>query len=405
MTNSNLFSGKTVLLGVTGGIAAYKAAELTSRLIKLGAQVQVVMTQAATKFITPLTLERLSGRKVVTEMFQPLFTPSVEHISFADEADICIIAPASANMIGKIASGIADDMLSTTVMALRCPCFIVPSMNVHMLENPIVQRNIGIIQAAGWQTMEAAVGHLACGYEGKGRMPEPQEIIDFVQDCMSAVQDYAGKRMLVTAGPTRAYLDPVRYITNKSSGKMGYAIAAQAAKRGAQVTLISGPVSLSTPDGVHRVDVETNDEMLAVLMHKIEETDIVIKCAAVLDFKPEHYSDQKIKKTGEDISFSFAPATDILKTLGETKKPGQLLIGFAAETENFMDNASDKLKKKNLDAIVLNDVSRSDAGFGVDNNCVKIIMKDGSIVETDLRPKTEIADIILDQIMKLAPQK
>ena len=401
MEKSNFFAGKNVLLGVTGGIAAYKAADLTSKLVKLGACVQVVMTESAQKFITPLTLERLSGRKVVTEMFQPLFTSSVEHISFADQADICLIAPATANIVGKIAAGISDDMLSTTVMAVRCPRFIVPSMNTHMLENPIVQRNIEILQNNNWHVMESVSGHLACGYDGKGKMPEPQDIIAFVQHTLQSQQDYAGKRILVTAGPTRAYLDPVRYITNKSSGKMGYAIARQAAKRGADVILVSGPVSLAAPQGVKMVNVETNDEMLDAVMQNIDATDIVIKCAAVLDFQPLQYSEQKIKKTGTDISFSFVPAIDILKTLGDIKKQGQILVGFAAETENLLENAGSKLQKKNLDAIVLNDVSRSDAGFSVDNNCVKIIMKDGSLTETGLLPKTEIANIILDKVIKI----
>lgn len=395
-----MLAGKNVVLGVTGGIAAYKAVEIVSRLKKLGAVVHVIMTPAAANFVTPLTFREISGNPVVTDMWAEPKQWNVEHIALASLADVFLIVPATANIIGKIAGGIADDMLTTTVMATRAPVVLAPAMNTNMYLNPIVQANIAKLAGLGYHVLEPASGMLACGWEGPGRLPEPAVIVDKVLSLLVPSGPFAGKKVLVTAGPTREPLDPVRYISNHSSGKMGYALAAAAAARGADVVLVSGPTELAPPPAVKVTKVETAAEMRAAVLAEFADTDVVIKAAAVADYRPRTAAAQKIKKNDAEATLELTRNTDILAELGAHKQ-GQLLVGFAAETEELFKHATAKLTKKNLDMIVANDVTQAGAGFGSDTNIVKLLYRDGRVVELPQMAKNELAGIILDKIADL----
>lgn len=395
-----MLAGKNVVLGVTGGIAAYKAVEIVSRLKKLGAVVHVIMTPAAANFVTPLTFREISGNPVVTDMWAEPKQWNVEHIALASLADVFLIAPATANIIGKIAGGIADDMLTTTVMATRAPIVLAPAMNTNMYLNPIVQANIAKLAGLGYHMLEPASGMLACGWEGPGRLPEPAVIVDKVLSLLAPSGPFAGKKVLVTAGPTREPLDPVRYISNHSSGKMGYALAAAAAARGADVVLVSGPTELAPPPAVKVKKVETAAEMRAAVLAEFADTDVVIKAAAVADYRPRTAAAQKIKKNDDEATLELTRNADILAELGAHKQ-GQLLVGFAAETEELVKHATAKLTKKNLDMIVANDVTQAGAGFGSDTNIVKLLYRDGRVVELPQMAKNELASIILDKIADL----
>lgn len=392
-----MLKDKNVVLGVCGGIAAYKACELTSRLKKQNANVNVIMSKSAAEFVTPLTFQSLSLNQVVVDMFEAPKYWEVEHISLAKMADVFVIAPATANIIGKLANGIADDMLSTTVMATRAPVIIVPSMNTNMYENPIVQRNISTLKALGYIFIEPAEGRLACGDIGKGKMADPAVIEKSIIETVNRKQDFAGKTVLVTAGPTREAIDPVRFISNHSTGKMGYAIAGAAARRGAEVYLVSGPSNLEAPSGVTRFDVISAQDMYDKVMELMPQSDIIIKSAAVADYAPVKASKQKIKKTDGDMSIKLKKNPDILFELGRIKGD-KILVGFAMETENLIENAAIKVKKKNLDFIVANDLNEEGAGFGTDTNTVKIIDSNGCIESIPTKSKLEVADIILDKI-------
>lgn len=391
-----MLEGKKIVLGVSGGIAAYKACELVSRLKKLNAEVHVIMTDSAEKFVTPLTFQSLSLNQVVTDMFQSPKYWEIEHISLAKLADVLVIAPATANIIGKLASGIADDMLSTTVMATRAKVIIAPAMNTNMYENTVVQENIKKLKKLGYTFVEPAEGRLACGDVGKGKMAEPSVIEEAIIDQLNPRQDLAGKTVLVTAGPTREAIDPVRFISNNSTGKMGYAIAERAASRGAKVHLVSGPVNLDTPQGVERYDIVSAEDMQRKVMELYDRCDIIIKAAAVADYAPETVFSQKVKKTEEQLSLRLKKNPDILYELGKLKGD-RILIGFAMETEKLIENAKQKVTKKNLDFIVANDLNEAGAGFAGDTNVVKIIDREGNIESIPLKLKQEVADIILDK--------
>lgn len=386
---------KNIVVAVTGGIAAYKACELTSRLKKAGYEVRCIMTEHAQAFLTPLTLETLSGAPVVSDLFVRSTQWNVEHIALAKWADVFVIAPATANVIGKIASGIADDFLTTCVMATEAPVVVVPAMNTHMYDNPINQRNMATLAELGYLFVEPVVGNLACGDEGKGKMAEPCDIVRFIDSLNK--QDLEGLRLLVTAGPTREAIDPVRYLTNHSSGKMGYAIAEQAAKRGALVTLVSGPVSLPTPPGVRRIDVQTAIEMREAVLAGFEQSDAVVKAAAVADYRPSEISEQKIKKGEGDWQLTLVRNPDILAELGQRKQQ-QILVGFAAETNDVEQNALKKLSRKQLDMIVANDLTEAGSGFGVDTNKVTIYHADGDVQRLPVMSKKAVADALLDEI-------
>lgn len=395
-----MLAGKTLILGVTGGIAVYKAVELLRLLTKAGATVHVVMTQAATEFVTPLTFQTLSGNPVHSELFNLITEQEIGHISLADRADLFIIAPATANFVGKLAGGLADDLLSTTVMATKAPVLIVPAMNVNMYDNPIYQENETRLKRHGYHFVEPATGWLACGWEGKGKMQEPAIIIEEAINSLT-VKDMAGIKLLVTAGPTREELDPVRYISNHSSGRMGFAIARSARLRGAEVTLVSGPVSIAAPFGVELSTVTTAAEMQSAVISQATAADVIIKAAAVADYKPLRRAEEKIKKKSDEAGISLVKTADILAELGKMKQSGQTLIGFAAETENLLENATAKLKEKNLDMIVANDVSAEGAGFNGDTNIVRFIMADGRSEELPLMSKEKVAGEILDRVMAL----
>jgi phosphopantothenoylcysteine decarboxylase/phosphopantothenate--cysteine ligase len=394
-----MLKGKNILLGVTGGIACYKACELTSLLIKQHANVQVIMTENATKFVTPITFEQLSGNKALVDTFDRNFVHSVEHISVADKTDMVIIAPATANVIAKLANGLADDMLTTTVLACRCPKAIAPAMNTAMYENPVTQDNIAKLVHYGWEIIEPASGRLACGAVGKGKLPDPQRLLEAVLHTAAHEKDMEGLNVLVTAGPTREALDPVRYLTNHSSGKMGYAIANAAANRGANVTLVSGPTNLAKPSYIDVVDIESAKDMYEAVSSRSDKMDIIIKAAAVADYRPATVADNKIKKSDDDLSIPLERTTDILKTLGADKKPGQFLCGFSMETENMIENSKAKLTKKNLDMIAANNVKVDGAGFGVDTNVLTLITQD-DVKELPLMSKSQAADALLDEILK-----
>lgn len=394
-----MLKGKTIVLGVTGGIACFKAAALASLLVKQHANVQVIMTENATKFVTPLTFEQLTGQKALTDTFDRNFQHSVEHIAVADRADLVLIAPATANIIAKLAHGLADDMLTTTVLACDCPKAIAPAMNTKMYENPVTQDNLATLRRYGWEVAEPASGHLACGTEGKGRLPEPEELLELCLHAVAREKDLRGRRVLVTAGPTREALDPVRYLTNRSSGRMGYAIAKAAARRGAEVTLVSGPTALPRPGYMEIVDVESAQEMFEAVTSRAPEMDIIIKAAAVADYRPADVAEDKIKKKDGDLSIPLERTRDILGTLGQRKREGQFLCGFSMETRDLIENSRKKLTKKNLDMVAANNVKVEGAGFGVETNVLTLITAEGE-KELPLMSKDAAADALLDAILE-----
>ncbi|MGI6586672.1 MAG: bifunctional phosphopantothenoylcysteine decarboxylase/phosphopantothenate--cysteine ligase CoaBC [Gracilibacteraceae bacterium] len=395
-----MLKGKKIILGVSGGIAAYKACELVSRLKKLNAEVHVIMTASAAKFVTPLTFQSLSLNQVVVDMFEAPNYWEIEHISLAKLADVIVVAPATANIIGKLANGIADDMLSTTIMATRAKVIIAPAMNTNMYENPVLQRNIRLLSELGYTIVPPDEGRLACGDVGKGRMPDPSVIEKSIIDLLNFRQDMKGRTVLVTAGPTREAIDPVRFISNNSTGKMGYAIAGQAALRGAKVYLVSGPTILDAPAGVEKYNVISAEEMYNKVMELFPMCDIVIKAAAVADYAPMTSYSQKVKKLDSELELKLKRNPDILYELGKIKG-NRILVGFAMETENLVENAAEKVKKKNLDFIAANDLNEEGAGFAVDTNAVKLIDREGNVESIPLKTKHEVADIILDRIMNI----
>ncbi|MGM0471362.1 MAG: bifunctional phosphopantothenoylcysteine decarboxylase/phosphopantothenate--cysteine ligase CoaBC [Bacillota bacterium] len=392
-----------ILLGVTGGIAAYKALEIVSRLKKLGAEVHVIMTEAATEFVQPLSFRSLSHNPVVVDMFATPKKWDVQHISLAERADLCLIAPATANMIGKLANGIADDMLSTTVMATEAPVLLAPAMNSKMYDNPIVQQNLSQLAELNYQILEPEAGYLACGSSGKGRLPDPELIVKEVVANLSDKQDLADCRMLVTAGGTEEPIDPVRFIGNHSSGKMGYAIAQAAANRGAKVQLISAPTNLSSPQDVELIEVQTAVEMYQAVMEQQADADVIIKAAAVADYRPGQQAADKIKKEESNLKLELRRNPDILAELGAKKKE-QVLVGFAAESSELIANAERKLREKNLDLIIANDITASDAGFGSDTNRV-VIIDPTTEVELPNLPKREVAQKLLDRITSILERR
>ena len=394
-----MFKGKNIILGVTSSIAAYKSANVASALVKKGCNVNVLMTENATNFINPLTFEELTKHKCIIDTFDRNVQYNVAHISLAVSADAFIIAPASANVIGKIANGIADDMLTTTVMACKCPVIISPAMNTNMYENPIVQDNIAKLERFGYIIVPPAEGRLACGTIGKGKMPDEQVLLDYLERALSDRQDFKGKRVLVTAGPTQESIDPVRYITNHSSGKMGYAVARQAMLRGAEVTLVSGKVNLPPVPFVKMIYITTAEDMYNVVTAEFENTDIVIKAAAVADFRPKRIADDKLKKADGMNNIELEPTKDILKELGKNKK-NRFICGFSMETKNMTENSRKKLENKNLDMIVCNNLKVEGAGFQGDTNVVTVIDKT-NITELGIMSKTEVADKILDRIAEI----
>lgn len=389
---------KSILLGVTSSIAAYKSVILARLLVKAGYDVNVVMSKNATEFITPLTFERLTNNRCITETFERGFELEVEHISLAKKAELAVVAPATSNIIGKLASGIADDMLSTTLMACKCPIYIAPAMNTNMYENPVVQRNISLLKELGYHFIEPQTGLLACGDTGKGKMEEPEVIAEYVYRELQCEKDLMGKRVLVTAGATRESIDPVRFITNHSSGKMGCALAKQAMLRGAEVTLIAGAMTVEPPMFVNTINVESAEDMFNAVKEHFDECDIVIKAAAVADYTPVVTYDNKVKKTDSDMSIELKRTTDILKYLGEHKK-GQYICGFSMETENMLENSRAKLEKKNADMIAANNLKVQGAGFGTDTNVITIITKEKT-VELPVMSKSDAADRILDEIVR-----
>ncbi len=397
-----MLKGKKIVLGVTGGIAVYKAVDLVSRLRKQGAEVRVIMTDHAQQFVTPLTFKEISGNKVATSMWESNQEFNVEHIALANWADVFLVAPATANILAKMACGIADDLLSTTLLAAQAPIIVCPAMNTGMFENPVTQENIQKLSNLGITVMPPAVGVLACGTSGAGRLPEPQQIVEFVSAFFAKREgDLRGLKVLVTAAGTREPIDPVRFVGNRSSGKMGYAVAQMAAERGAEVLLISGPSALDIPANVKAIKVETTNEMLEACLDTYDKVDIVIKAAAVADYRPRDVADQKIKKKTDDaLTVVMDKNPDILKTLGG-KKTHQVLIGFAAETQNLLANASEKIIKKNLDMIVANDVTAAGAGFNTDTNIVKLLYPTGECLALEQMPKVEVANVILDQALKI----
>lgn len=394
-----MLQGKTVVLGVTGGIAAYKMPNLASALVKLGCNVQVLMTQNATQFITAVTFETLTGNKALVDTFDRNFSFQVEHIAVADQADLVMIAPATANVIAKLAHGLADDMLTTTVLACNCPKIVVPAMNTKMYENPVTQDNLNTLRRYGWEVVEPASGYLACGAVGKGKLPEPEVLLQVILHDLAHEKDMMGKKVLVTAGPTQEALDPVRYLTNHSSGKMGYAIAQAAARRGAQVTLVSGPVALKRLPYVETVDVVSAQEMFEAVAVRAAEQDILIKAAAVADYRPMMVAEDKMKKSDDALSIPLERTQDILGWLGQHRRPGQFLCGFSMETQNMVENSRKKLEKKQVDMIAANNLKVEGAGFGVDTNLLTLITKDG-LDELPLVTKEEAADLLLDHILK-----
>ena len=393
-------AGKCVVLGVTGGIAAYKACELASRLRKAGAQVYVIMTKNACQFVAPLTFETLSNHPVATDTFARPETWEVEHVALAKRADVFVIAPATANILAKMACGLADDMLSTTVLATRAPVLVAPAMNTGMWDNPATQENVERLRQRGVHFIGPEGGFLACGDTGEGRMSEPKDIFDAIEKLLAMQQDLAGLSVLVTAGPTQERLDPVRFITNRSSGKMGYAIAAAAAARGASVTLVTGPTSLPITQGVNAVRILSTQELYGQMLALCPKMDVVIQAAAPADFTPETVADQKIKKQGnEPLVIRLTQTPDVAAAVGKTKKEGQTLVGFAAETNDVLQNAQKKLAKKNLDLIVANDVTAPGAGFDVDTNIVTFVTQDG-LEKLPKMKKAEVADALLDRILR-----
>ena len=394
-----MLRGKCVVLGLTGSIAAYKIANLASALVKLHADVQVIMTKNACNFINPITFETLTGNKCLVDTFDRNFQYSVEHVSLAKKADIFMVAPASANVIGKMANGIADDMLTTTILACKCKKLVSPAMNTNMFENPIVQDNLKKLQQFGFEIIQPATGYLACGDTGAGKMPEPEVLLDYILKELAYEKDLLGKKVLVTAGPTQEKIDPVRYITNHSTGKMGYAIAKHCMQRGARVTLVSGPVSIQAPLFVDVIPVVSAADMAETVKEKAPEQDIIIKTAAVADYRPMHPANEKVKKKDTDLAIELERTEDVLSYLGANKRQGQFICGFSMETENLLENSRAKLVKKNVDMIVANNLKVQGAGFGTDTNLVTLITKDGC-KELELMSKDLVAKAILDEIVK-----
>ncbi|MGO5066976.1 MULTISPECIES: bifunctional phosphopantothenoylcysteine decarboxylase/phosphopantothenate--cysteine ligase CoaBC [unclassified Clostridium] len=390
---------KCVVLGVTGGIASYKALDIVSKLKKLNYDINVIMTKSALKFIQPLPFQSLSGNMVSKDMFEEPKAFEIQHISLAKKADMILVAPATANIIGKVANGIADDMLSTTIMAATCPVVFAPAMNTNMYNNLIVQNNIEKLRKLGYKFIEPTSGRLACGDVGEGKLADTEDIVEIVDSMLYPIKDLQGKNVLVTAGPTLAHIDPVRYITNRSSGKMGYSIAKEARDRGAKVTLVSGPTKLKAPLGVDIIKINTNEEMLNAVKENFKNQHIIIKSAAVADYKPKEYKEHKIKKIGDDLNLELIRDKDILKELGLIKED-QILVGFAAESRDLLDNAKSKLEKKNLDFIVANNILSKETGFASDDNVVTIISKYGHIKNLERMSKREIAKEIFDTILK-----
>ena len=403
-----MLSNKTIIVGVTGGIAAYKACDVVSKLKKLNASIHVIMTESACEFVQPMTFQTLSNNFVINDMFKEPKTWEVEHIELAKRADAFLIVPATANFIGKLAAGIADDMLTTTVMATRAPVIIAPAMNTNMYTNRIVQANIGALQDLGYKFIEPASGRLACGDIGAGKLADVDDIVAYVVDFFekeAQVKDLVGRRIMISAGPTIEAIDPVRYITNRSSGKMGYAIAKRAVARGAQVTLVSGKTDLDVPKGlVKYINIESADDLYENLVREFEANDVVIQSAAVADYKPKSYSDKKIKKKDSDLSIELCRNKDVAQELGKIKGD-KVLVGFAAETNDVLENATKKIKKKNLDFIVANDLTMQGAGFSTETNIVKIIEADGRINEYPKLLKSEVGDIILDKVRDILENK
>ena len=397
-----MLKDKNILLGVTGGIAAYKIANLASMLKKQGANVKVIMTENACQFITPMTFETLTAQKVYTDTFDRNFEFKVDHIELGKWADVFLIAPATANVIGKLANGIADDMLTTTALAMRCPILVSPAMNTAMFENKVVKHNIMKLRTYGMDIIMPASGHLACGDTGAGKMPEPEMLLEYIKRGVYKKKDLVGKKVCVSAGPTREAIDPVRYISNNSTGKMGVEIAKMAAYRGAKVSLIMGPSNVFVPDFINRIDIKSAEDMYEEIMKISDSQDIIIKAAAVADYTPANYSDEKIKKKDGDLSIELSRTKDILKELGERKENNpkkQFICGFSMETENMEENSKNKLAKKNADMIVANNVKVEGAGFGTDTNVVTIFTKDNEI-RLDKLSKTEVAEKIFDEIVR-----
>ncbi len=403
-----MLSNTTIIVGVTGGIAAYKACDVVSKLKKLNANIHVIMTESACEFVQPMTFQTLSNNFVINDMFKEPKTWEVEHIELAKRADAFLIVPATANFIGKLAAGIADDMLTTTVMATRAPVIIAPAMNTNMYTNRIVQANIGALQDLGYKFIEPASGRLACGDIGAGKLADVDDIVAYMVDFFekeAQVKDLVGRRIMISAGPTIEAIDPVRYITNRSSGKMGYAIAKRAVARGAQVTLVSGKTDLDVPNGlVKYISIESADDLYENLVREFEANDVVIQSAAVADYKPKSYSDKKIKKKDSDLSIELCRNKDVAQELGKIKGD-KVLVGFAAETNDVLENATKKIKKKNLDFIVANDLTMQGAGFSTETNIVKIIEADGRINEYPKLLKSEVGDIILDKVRDILENK
>jgi len=396
-----MLNGKTVVLGVSGGIAVYKSCVLVSKLKKLGLNVHVIMTKSATEFVSPLTFQSLSQNYVVSDMFAEPKTWDVEHISLAKKADLFLIVPATTNVIGKIANGIADDMLTTTVMATKAPILIAPAMNTNMYENVIVQKNIEFLEGLGYNFVEPDSGRLACGDIGAGKLANVDTIVSRVVDMLNVEQDLKGQKIVVTAGPTVERIDPVRYLSNRSTGKMGYSIATEAAKRGAEVTLISGPTNLKAPNGLSKyVQIESADDLYKAVVDNFDENKVFIQSAAVADYRPNEYSDKKIKKSNDDLVINLGRNKDVAYEIGKNKKD-KVLVAFAAETNDLVKHAKGKITKKNLDFIVANDLTQEGAGFKADTNIVKIIDREGSIEEYPIMKKEEVANIILDKVKNI----
>ena len=394
-----MLQNKHIVLAITGSIAAYKIASLASMLKKLHAEITVFMTQNATNFINPITFETLTGSKCLVDTFDRNFQYSVEHVAIAKSADVVLVAPATANVIGKLANGLADDMLTTTVMACKCKKLISPAMNTNMFENPIVQDNIAKCKRFGMEIIDPAVGYLACGDTGAGKMPEPEVLLEYILREVLFEKDMTGQKVLVSAGPTREPIDPVRYITNHSTGKMGYAIAKHCMQRGAEVTLVTGKTELAKPMFMNVIEIETAQEMFEAMKSCYEEQDIIIKSAAVADYRPANVAVEKIKKKDGDMCIPLERTTDILGYLGQNKKPGQFLCGFSMETENMLENSKEKLIRKNLDMIVANNLKQQGAGFGTDTNIVTLITKEG-YQELPIMSKDEVAKELIDTIQK-----
>lgn len=393
-----MLKNKTVLLGVSGSIAAYKAASLASLLVKQQADVHVLMTKNAMQFISPITFEALTNNRCIVDTFDRNFEYKVEHVSLAKRADVCIVAPATANVIAKLAHGLADDMLTTTILACRCAKIVAPAMNTAMYENPVTQDNLKMLARYGWEVLETGVGRLACGDVGAGKCPEPEQMLESILHTAAHEKDMTGLRVLVTAGATREALDPVRFITNHSTGKMGYAIARAASARGATVTLVSGRTELSPPAYVETISVFSAEEMFKAVTARSGEMDIIIKAAAVADYRPTVCADEKIKKKGNDLMLSLERTTDILKYLGENKRPGQFLCGFSMETQNMIENSRRKLQNKKLDMIAANNLKEAGAGFGGDTNLLTLITPENEIA-LPMMTKDEAANRLFDEIL------